>query len=534
LGNFTVNRYSRLEVSSDRVRIRYVEDMAEIPTFQAMPDLDRNRDGVVDEAEKASYGAARMAVLAANLHLAVAGTALPLRVSSHDVALLSGQGGLSTLRLTAWLEAALPPSVNTSHAGPLALVYRDDNEPERIGWREIVLRPADSAVSVGDSTAPATDVSDELRAYPTDMLTAPLNRRAVSARLDLSGAASVASSPGGLIPTARAIGAPADPLTALLQQSASLGQIVASGRLGPSAILLAFLLACVWGAAHALSPGHGKTIVAAYLVGSRGTSWHALYLGLTVTATHTIGIYALGLVTLFAARFILPETLYPWLALASGFAVITIGIILLAGRLRQLRTGGTLGVHTHLADPRDHHDHFAWHAHQHDDLVHAHALGSGNAHDHHEFAHAHSHAHGHAHDDEHTHAHEQEHGHGHSHLPPGADGGPVTWRSLLALGVAGGLLPCPSALVLLLGAIAVGQVAFGLALVAAFSAGLALVLTGIGIALVYARRLAFGRAILRIEASGRLLRFAPVASALVISILGLGMTVEALGQTGLI
>jgi nickel/cobalt transporter (NicO) family protein len=536
LGNFTVNRYSRIEVSADRLRIRYVEDMAEIPTFQTMPDLDRNHDGVVDDAERAAHGAARMNVLVGNLHLTIGGTTVPLQVASHDLELLPGQGGLSTMRLTAWLEATMPATASQPRR-PVALAYRDDNEPERVGWREIVLRPADaSGVAILEATAPATDLSNELRAYPIDMLTAPLNRRAVSAKLDLGASSSGVRSTVGASATATSLSAPTDALTSLLQQSASLGQLVAAGRLGPSAIALAFLLASLWGAAHALSPGHGKTIVAAYLVGSRGTAWHALYLGLTVTATHTIGIYALGLVTLFAARFILPEKLYPWLALASGCAVVVIGVVLLNQRVRQLRRG-------RIFEPRTH-DHASDHQHgeilamvyagHHVGQVHAHAGHHDHGVEGHDHEHSHDDAHDHLHDHGHRHSHDHGHDHGHSHLPPGADGGPVTWRSLLALGIAGGILPCPSALVLLLGAIAIGQVAFGLALVAAFSSGLALVLTGLGIALVYARRLAFGRAISRLEASGRWLRLAPIGSALVIAILGLAMTVEALGQTGLI
>src|SRR5262249_2984090 len=190
MGNFTVNRYSRIEVSADRLRIRYVEDMAEIPTFQAMPDLDRNHDGVVDDAEGAAYGAARINVLIGNLHLTIDGTTVPLQVASHDLELLPGQGGLSTMRLTAWLEAAMPATA-THAQQPLTLVYRDDNEPERVGWREIVLRPAEaSGVAIPEATAPTTDLSNELRAYPTDMLTAPLNRREVSASLDFGASSS--------------------------------------------------------------------------------------------------------------------------------------------------------------------------------------------------------------------------------------------------------------------------------------------------------------------------------------------------------
>jgi nickel/cobalt exporter len=229
---------------------------------------------------------------------------------------------------------------------------------------------------------------------------------------------------------------------------------------------LALLLALLWGAWHALTPGHGKTIVGAYLVGSRGTARHALYLGLTVTLTHTLGVYGLGLVTLFAAAYVLPEQLYPWLSLGSGAAVVAVGGWLLLSRVRAVR-------------------------------------------------HEHAHAHGHEH-------HHHEHDHHHHHEPPAQ----LTPRGLIALGVAGGLLPCPSALVLMLGAIALGQVALGLVLVVAFSLGLAAVLTAIGVALVYAKGLIERAPALRAPA----LRWAPVASALVVTAVGAAMSVQALAQ----
>ena len=206
--------------------------------------------------------------------------------------------------------------------------------------------------------------------------------------------------------------------------------LVGHRDLTPGFILLALLLAMAWGALHALSPGHGKSIVAAYLIGSRGTARHAAFLGATVTVTHTAGVFALGLVTLFLSHYIVPETLYPWLGLISGLIVVAMGASILARRLV----------------PRGRRD--------------------GGAHHHHHQDHDHDHSHHHDHDHDHGPA-------GHSHLPPGADGGRITTRSMLALGVSGGILPCPSALVVMLGAIALHRAAFGLALVVAFSLGLA-------------------------------------------------------------
>jgi len=196
---------------------------------------------------------------------------------------------------------------------------------------------------------------------------------------------------------------------------------------------------------------------------------------------------------LFISNYILPEQLYPWLELLSGVLVIGIGLLLFRSRLDGfLRRSPTAHFHTH--DQR--HDH----------------------------GHTHDHDRGHGHDHEHDHG-----PHGHSHMPPGADGQPVTWRGLLALGISGGLLPCPSALVVLLSAIALQRVALGRLLIVAFSVGLAGVLTGIGMLLVYARRL-FDH----VPTDGRLLRALPVTSAAIAMLAGLGITLQAIFQTGLL
>jgi len=276
------------------------------------------------------------------------------------------------------------------------------------------------------------------------------------------------------------------------------GALMAGGE-----ILLALVGAFLWGATHSLSPGHGKTLVGAYLVGERATPLHALFLAMTTTITHTIGIFALGLVTLFAARYILPEQLYPWISLLSGVAVVGIGINLFIHRLKKSRP------HSH-----PHHETPDRHNHQHHHSEHRHS-------------HDHSDDHGCA-DHQHEHTHHGHHSHSlHTHLPPGADGSAVTWRSLLALGISGGLIPCPAALVLLLSAIALGNVALGLLLVLAFSLGLALVLTSLGLLLVYAKQI-----FKQVPAPKRLTRILPVLSAVGITVIGLGMSVNAVMQIG--
>jgi nickel/cobalt exporter len=276
------------------------------------------------------------------------------------------------------------------------------------------------------------------------------------------------------------------------------------------------LLAAGLGGLHALSPGHGKTLVAAYLVGSRGTAWHALALGMIVTCTHTAGVFALGLVTLFASHYLLPETLYPWLTAVSGLVIAQIGLLRLFGR-------GGLHPHVHGDEHLHEHEHGMVHSHadvHQDRPAHAHVHGG----------HVHAHAHvetGHSHpslsQDEHQH-HEHEHAHGHHHhhhLPMAGEA--ITWRSLLALGVSGGLVPCPSALVVLLSAIALHRIGFGLALIVAFSAGLAVVLTAIGIAMVCARDFLSNRFAL----PPWLLGLVPRVGAALITVIGLAIALPA-------
>lgn len=249
-------------------------------------------------------------------------------------------------------------------------------------------------------------------------------------------------------------------------------------------MLFSLVAAVFWGAVHALGPGHGKTVVGAYLVGSRGTAKHAVFLGLTVAATHTAGTYLLGFVTLFASRFIVPERLYPALSVVSGVIVVGMGLSLLATRL---------GVRIWPPGRRAHHDDSDRHRHDH---THHHGPG----------------------------------GLAHSHAVPGAGGQPGTWRGLLALGIYGGMIPCPTAIVVLLLSISLNRIGFGLLLVVAFSAGLALVLTGIGLAIVYA-----GRALARFSAmrgSSVLGRTLPVLSALVVVLAGLLITLRAAGVDG--
>ena len=287
--------------------------------------------------------------------------------------------------------------------------------------------------------------SHELRAYPKDLLSSPLSVTTVRTSL------APGTVPGTRPHVARGTGLQAPDRIA----DSGFAALVGRDRLGFWVIVASLGAALFWGMAHALSPGHGKTIVTAYLVGQRGTPRHAALLGLVVTTTHTVGVFALGAVTLLLSRFIVPDQLYPWLNLVSGVLVVLIGASVLRARLRNRR---------------------------------AHARG-------------HNHDHHHDHD--------------------------LSRRSIIAVGVSGGLLPCPSALVVLLAAISLHRVAFGMLLVVAFSIGLALTITGIGLAVVLARG-----AFRRFSLDGRVVSLLPTASALVIVAVGLVMTLHALPKVG--
>jgi len=407
LGNFTINRFSRVEVSGHQLYVRYVLDMAEIPTFQA---------GHIDARAYARR-------IARNAQLEVDGKAVQLVPLGTALAHPRGAAGLHTTRLEVILAG---PTLS----GKTSISYRDNNYKDRIGWKEIVVGPT------------ARSISDELRAYPKNMLQSPLD--ITSVKTDL------APTNGPDVPPALSTGKTLEAPDRVAD--AGFSSLIGRHHLSALVILASLAAAFFWGMAHALSPGHGKTIVAAYLVGRRGTPWHAAALGAIVTATHTIGVFALGLVTLALSAFIVPEQLYPWLNLVSGVLVVAIGATVFRSRYRHR-------------------------------------------------GHTHDHSHGHHH---------------HEHEAPSR-------RSLVAVGITGGLLPCPSALVVLLAAISLHRVAFGMLLIVAFSAGLALSITGIGLIAVFAKQI-FKRA----SFEGRLVRLLPAASALVILAAGLAMTARAL------
>jgi ABC-type nickel/cobalt efflux system permease component RcnA len=413
LGNFSVNRYSGIEVSGDRLYVHYVLDLAEIPTFQ-----QRKRVRRPSFAREIARG----------LELSLDGRPAGLRLLDSAVSFRPGAGGLKTLRFEAVYEA---------RAAGRRLAFRDTNFAGRLGWREVVVR-ASRGAQIESASVPATSASGELSAYPDDLLENPLSISSAQTTFR-----------AGALP-----GLPPELGVAPARERSHGFEALITGDLGAGAILVALLLAAFWGAAHALTPGHGKAIVVGYLVGTRGRPRDAVVLGLVVTVTHTIGVFALGCVTLALSAFVVPERLYPWLTLISGLLVVGVGASVLWRRLRHRRQ-----------PPHGHHDHH----HDHD-----HGYGRGG---------------------------------------------------LVGVGVAAGLLPCPSALVVLLSAIALHRIGLGLALIVAFSVGLATTITAIGLVAVLARR-----AFSRLRFDGRLITALPAASALAIVAVGIGITLNALPE----
>ncbi len=472
LGNFSINQYSAIRIGKTEVELRYIVDMAEIPTFQEI-----QQTGLVPQAGDASatsYLLHRVETLRDGLSLEVNGRRIALRTVSREILFPEGAGGLPTMKIGAVYKGKLGDPAGE----PYQLFYRDENFPGRAGWKEIIAIAASGSRLI-DSSVPTEDRSAQLSDYPTDLLNSPPQARearltfafggigsihVASARSplairqsiadsghlnianppDTSGARGVttptdiSSSAEGPKPGSKSLDIGSATSSDSLQPNKramsrnSFMELIAAKRLDWPMIWLAFLVAAVLGAFHALEPGHGKTLVAAYLVGSRGTMEHALILGLIVTAAHTGAVYLLGGVTLYASRYIVPERLYPWLTLASGLMITSLGAALFLQRYS--------------------------------------AKGGPPAHHHH------------------------------------------------------GDVP----LVVLLSALSMQRVGFGLLLIVAFSLGLAAVLISIGLLMVYARQF-----MVRFQGNGQLAtRWLPLTSSAFIVLFGIGLTWQALMSAG--
>jgi nickel/cobalt transporter (NicO) family protein len=516
MGNFSVNHYSAITVQGDYVQILYLVDMAEIPTFQELTALGVDHGSALTGPQRAAYLHRKARKLLRGLRLSASGAPLKLTLRATGLLFPPGAGGLPTERVYLALGARVP-------SGTRILYYVDRTFEGHTGWEEIVANGA----GVRDASVPSSSRTGALTVYPTTVTSSP--PQDLDARIEIGPSSSgTFTPPGELIHRAEAplLGphggwsslsrglarkGPNSPAAFSATRIDALSNLIGQQDLSLGVLALSLVLAFWFGAGHALSPGHGKTVVAAYLVGNRGTAWHATLLGLTVTVTHTAGVFALGLVTLYLSSFILPDQLFPWLGFISGMLVAVMGLTLfirrslaLRGRkpkrwstasasrlsvpltrerLGSLQSGRTMALTDHPA--------------------------SGVPHRHGPFGKSHTHA-----------------------MPE-----QINIRNLIGLGISGGLLPCPSALIVLLSAIAFHRVAFGMLLIVAFSLGLATTLTTIGLLVVYS-----GRVLSRMRTrSGdtmllrtqRVVRVLPVFSALVVAALGTFIAIGAVSPSHL-
>ena len=403
MGNFSISHFTELRPHGDELYLTYHLDIAELPSVEEMHRLDADRDGTVTPAEKTAYLTEKVQALAANLVVTVNAAPVHLSVVNSSMLVRPGAADLPTILILVEYHATLPRSEQ-----PVQIAFRDDNYPARAGWKEIVAVPG-NGWRVVQSTAPETNLSQGLLNYPADKIAAPpqLLQAKVTIAPDQSATTISSAAPSNTAPVATSGFSPRDRFT----------QLISTKQITWGFMILALGVAFAMGAVHALAPGHGKTVVAAYLVGSRGTPRHAVLLGAVVTTTHVAGVFMLGVIVLFLSKYVVPDQLYPWLGFISGMMITLVGA---------------------------------------QQFVQRYTIWKGDARE-----------------DDHTHA-----------MPD-----KITLGNLMAMGVSGGMVPCPSALVVLLGAIALGRVKLGLVLIIAFSFGLATVLIATGLLMLYAQQL---------------------------------------------
>jgi ABC-type nickel/cobalt efflux system permease component RcnA len=518
MGNFSVNHYGKIRVGQKSVEILYLVDMAEIPTYQEMRQFGITT--TPDEPD-VNYLNGQATQLKEGLILEVDGKAVDLATISRDVTFADGAGGLPTMKLRLIFRGMLDVP-----AGVHRLSYTDNNFPGRSGWKEVVV--VSDGATIVQSSASELDRSKELTNYSTDLLNSPPQQLAavVDFRTTIAlpvehsvqaGSGTAVRHAIAALPSVRHSAADGQDAAVSPKKSApsSFSSVASSAAASSSAasvrseshpantprsrftelissqgklnfwfLLSAACIAAGLGALHALEPGHGKTIVAAYLAGSRGTARHAVLLGFVVTAAHTAGVYLLGVVTLYASRYIVPEQLYPWLGAISGLSVSGLGIFMLVRHL----TGET-GDHTHARGER--------HSHGFLSMLKLSTSQPASNND--------------------------------SDSTPGSSKPAeraLSLRELCLLGITGGIVPCPAALVVLLSAFSLHRIGFGLFLITAFSLGLAAVLVVVGLTMVYTKR--FVAAHVQTGGSPRSpLQFLPLLSSAFMVLIGLGIAVSA-------
>ena len=475
MGNLSVNHYAKLTPGAKGVDVLYVLDIAELPTFELTQNWGVPTDAANDVLQAKAAEQARDWV--ANLSFTEGGKKLTPRILGTELSVLDGAGNLPVFRIATRLHLA--------GAGG-RFEYADNNYPTRAGWREVVIVPGEGA-DVSKASNGASDASQALTAYPQDPTKAPpqdthgwfewkpvaspvtqVSKPAIEAK--------VAVAPP-VQEVTRDVRPPEAPAMGTVKRGDTISRLLRTKDISLGLTVTLLGLSFWFGAMHALEPGHGKTMVAAYLVGEKGTPMHAVILGGMVTFTHTFVVFILGLVTMFLSRYIMPDVISKVLGIVSGLSIVWIGGMMLWKRARKL-------IH---------------------DQAHAHAV---------------HHHHGHPHPDTHDHTHTHD-GHTHSHMPEGD----ISIGSLMALGASGGLAPCPSALILLLSCISIGRIGLGMVLLLSFSLGLAMVLSATGLIVLYAKNLLpEGR-----RTNNAFFRYMPVISAVAIVLVGVVMTSVSLG-----
>ena len=507
MGNFSVNHYAKISVDTKSITILYLLDFAEIPTYQNIRQYHLTPAN--DDPSVAAYLAQQAKLLRDGITVEDGGKALHFECVSRQAIFAEGAGGLPTMKIGLTYRAAFTPSTSAHN-----ISYADANYPGHTGWKEVVISVEEGA-SVVDSSVPSVDRSQELTNYPTDLLNSPPQTLSASFTLNPTPAANRATAPQSDSRLTR-LAAPdqtpnrsmrhgvakligetmqkQSPTQILKQPESNASQLIRlqtnvqatprnrftqliATQERPSlwVFLSAAFIAAGLGSLHALEPGHGKTLVAAYLVGSRGKARHAVLLGLIVTASHTAGVYLLGVIALYASHYIVPEQLYPWLGGISGCTVAGLGAFLF---LRHLT--GESGEHTH--DSREQHSHWFSTLLRKSSNTNS-PTASGSRHD-----------------------------------------TPVSLGQLCALGITGGIVPCPAALVVLLSAFSLHRIGFGLFLITAFSLGLAAVLVIVGLGMVYAKQF-----LVRAKPADPFSRYLPLVSSAFMVILGIGITISAFG-----
>ena len=420
---------------------------------EVLAELDSNGDEQISEAEGRAYAENVLR----HVVLEVDGEPLTLTLSGIDMPpYLTLQAGYGTIRIATQTALAAGTAGTVGTVGTHQIAYVNNFAPAGATYQVNTFVAKDAAITLG--TQNRDDIQQRLTVdYAID-----------GAAIALTENASLESQ----FEEAAGESAQGERLLAYLYEPVR----------SPWVLLLGLSLAGVLGGLHALTPGHGKTLVAAYLVGSRGTVGHAVTLGAIVTFTHTASVITIGLLALFASGYIVPDVLVPALTILSGLLVVGLGVHLIWQRWTAFRR----------SQPASHDHH---HDHSHD--------------------HAHDHMHGRAH------MHDHGDGHVHTHLPP-AEG--IRLSNLVALGVSGGLLPCPEALGIMVIAIGLNRILLGLGLIVSFSFGLAAVLIVIGVLLVRSRAL-----VERVGGlGGRWSAALPLASAVIVTVLGIGITLGGL------